>query len=525
MEPMPTTILDHLQAFLNERHAPAFLCAAPDLTLIRCGGDLARYGLQDLEVGNRVTGAAYFLEGILPLNGETVIVNRVETGAGSFADIHAFPADDADWVLFLDVSLEVAERTQIEEASRLSEAQREQADKMQAIGRLAGGIAHDFNNLLTVIRGYSEDVLAGLGEFEPARASVMEINSAAGRAAALTRQLMAFTRKQVIELKPIDLNAVILEMEGMLRRIVGEDVQLVTELGSNLGRVWADGGKMGQVILNLVLNARDAMPSGGTVTLRTAPGFEEEEANPGRAASDQRKRPEVVVSVIDTGAGIDEETCRHIFEPFFTTKNPEKGTGIGLTTVHGIVSQAGGRIVVDSQPGRGARFDIVFPCATAGAVETPQPFRAPVKQNDTQAALPATVLLVEDEDAIRRLVRRMLGTQGYQVLEAKSGRSALSVAAEHQGPIHLLLSDVVMPDMGGNQLAETLERLRPEIKILFMSGYPDSVLQRKVGFGGETRILQKPFTKEALLRSVRETIAATGSPGMGTSSGRKAYNA
>jgi two-component system cell cycle sensor histidine kinase/response regulator CckA len=313
---------------------------------------------------------------------------------------------------------------------------------------------------------------------------------------------MAFTRKQVIQPKPADLNKIVLDLEGMLQRVVGEDVQVVSALWPNLEKVLADKTKIEQVILNLVVNARDAMPSGGLLTIRTA------------AARNEHGRPEVVLSVADTGCGMDEETRRHIFEPFFTTKNPEKGTGIGLTTVHGIVSQAGGRIEVESEPGRGARFDIVLP-GVLGAAGFDEPVAELPLRIGRSNEHSVTVLLVEDEEAIRRLVRCFLDGKGYEMLEAGSGLSALSVAAGHASPIDLLLTDVVMPDMGGSQLAEQMLTLHPDIKVLFISGYPDNVMRKKGRFGADAKILQKPFTRDDLLRSIEEAVAAqTGLPAL-----------
>jgi two-component system cell cycle sensor histidine kinase/response regulator CckA len=502
MQLLPSAIQNYLREFLDDHHSPAYLCVQRDLTLLSSGGHLDRYGLQHCVPGADVTESAYFLEGILPLDGEPVIVNRVETSSGCFADLHLFPCDGADWVLLLDVSADTAERRQIEEALRLGETQREQAEKMLAIGRLAGGIAHDFNNLLMVIRGYGELALTDLKDpADPLRDSILEINKAAERASLLTGQLMAFTRKQVIQPRAADLNRIVLDLESMLRRLVGEDIQIVSELWPNLEKVLADKTKLDQVILNLVVNARDAMPAGGLLTIRTA------------ATRNEHGRPEVILSVADTGCGMDEETRRHIFEPFFTTKNPEKGTGIGLTTVHGIVSQMGGRIEVESEPGQGARFDIILPRALR-ADEFDEPVaETPARTNRSNRRV--TVLLVEDEEAIRRLVRCFLDGQGYEVLEASRGVNALSIASSHATPIDLLLTDVVMPDMGGSQLAERMLTLQPNIQVLFMSGYPDNVMRTKGRFGAGARILQKPFTRRDLLRSIEEAVAAqTGLPAL-----------
>jgi two-component system cell cycle sensor histidine kinase/response regulator CckA len=496
MQNLPSAIQNYLRAFLDDHHALAYLCVQHDLTVISSGGNLDRYGLQHCVPGAKVNEAAYFLEGILPLDGERLVIDRVETSSGSFADLHLFPCGGADWVLLLDVSADTAERRQIEEALRLGEQQREQAEKMLAIGRLSGGIAHDFNNLLMVIRGYGELAMTSLKySDDPLRASVIEITKAAERASLLTRQLMAFTRKQVIQSKPADLNQIILDLEGILQRMVGEDIQLVSALSPNLESVLADKTKLEQVILNLVVNARDAMPSGGVLTIETA------------AARNDHGRPGVVLSVTDTGSGMDEETCRHIFEPFYTTKNPEKGTGIGLTTVHGIVSQAGGRVEVESQPGLGARFNIILP-GVAGAAVLDEPFVEQFIPIGRSYERPITVLLVEDEEAIRRLVRCFLDRKWYEVLEASSGENALSVSASYAAPIDLLLTDIVMPDISGMELAEQMLTIRPDIKVLFMSGYPDDVMPENGMFGDGNRILQKPFTRDELLRSIEDAVAA-----------------
>jgi PAS domain S-box-containing protein len=378
------------------------------------------------------------------------------------------------------------------------EAQFRQAQKMEAVGRLAGGVAHDFNNLLTAILGYSQILLGELAREAPMRAELEQIFDAGRRAAALTKQLLAFSRKQVLEPRVLDLNALVRDMDSMLRRLIGEDVELVIDLAPALAAVRADPGQTEQVVMNLAVNARDAMPRGGRLTIATANAALDE-----ARAAELGARPGawVTLAVLDTGSGMDAETRRHLFEPFFTTKAPGKGTGLGLSTVYGIVEQSGGRIAVESEPGRGSAFTIFLPAAE-GAPAPAEPRPAP----PCTARGTETILVVEDEDAVRELARRTLAAAGYAVLAARHGPEAIVACERHEGPIHLLLTDVVMPHMSGGELAERLAALRPHMKVLFMSGYSESgsftrrMLERPGGFLG------KPFTAEALAARVREVL-------------------
>jgi PAS domain S-box-containing protein len=393
-------------------------------------------------------------------------------------------------VIFRDIS----NRRQIEEQLR-------QAQKMEAIGQLTSGIAHDFNNLLTVINGYSELTLQILAPDDPQRGNVAYIKQAGDRAAALTRQLLAFSRKQVLSPKVLDLNAVVTNLDSMLRRLIGEDIQLSTVPASGLWRVKADQGLFEQVIMNLAVNARDAMPQGGRLTIETA-NVELDNAYARRHVSVQ-PGSYVMLAVSDTGCGMDAGTQARIFEPFFTTKEKGKGTGLGLSTVYGIVKQSGGNIWVYSEPGRGTTFKIYLPRVEESVV-TVEPETAPL-----QAARGSeTVLLVEDEESVRTLVRTILQTNGYTVLEASNGGHALQLCERHPGPIHLLVSDVVMPEMSGRELAERLTSSRPNVKVLYLSGYTDNAIVRHGVLEPGTAFLQKPFTPDSLLRKVREVLDA-----------------
>ncbi|HLA79491.1 MAG TPA: ATP-binding protein [Vicinamibacteria bacterium] len=386
------------------------------------------------------------------------------------------------------VNIDVSDRKRLEEQLR-------QAQKMEAVGRLAGGVAHDFNNILNVIAGYAVLLERGWPE-GPERVKLSEIVKAADRATALVRQLLAFSRRQVLQPRVLDLNDVVLETDGMLRRLIGEHIELLTVTASDLGRVKADPGQMQQVLVNLAVNARDAMPSGGRLTIRTA-NLEAPEAESSRAGAVWRY---VRLTVSDTGCGMDAETRARLFEPFFTTKAKGSGTGLGLATVYGIVAQSGGAISVETAPGQGASFRIDLP-RTDEAVEPERPSEPAIRHGGSE-----TLLLVEDEDSVRRLALEVLRSRGYTVLEAARPQAALEAATRHPGPIHLLVTDVVMPGMDGPTLAQRLLELRPGLKVLFMSGYSEEAVARGGVLEEGAGFLQKPAKPDELTRAVRRIL-------------------
>lgn len=392
----------------------------------------------------------------------------------------------------LTMVTDMTQRRQLEEQLR-------QAQKMEAVGRLAGGIAHDFNNLLTIISGYSELLLERLEADNPMRGQAEQIKKAGDRAAALTRQLLAFSRQQVLVPQVLDLNHVVANTLSMLRRLIGEDVELVAVEGPGLGRVKADPGQLEQVIMNLAVNARDAMPRGGKLTLETANA--ELDETYARSHFPIQPGPYVMLAVSDTGCGMEAETQAHIFEPFFTTKEKGKGTGLGLAMVYGIIKQSGGYIWCYSEVGQGTAFKIYLP-----RVEEVEEMKGKVGVWVAPERCTETVLVVEDEPEVRQLARRILAAQGYQVLEARHGEDALLVCEQHPGPIHLLLTDVVMPEMGGPELAERLAPFRREMKVLYMSGYTDDAIVHHGVLTSGAAYLQKPFTPEALARKVWEVL-------------------
>ncbi len=390
------------------------------------------------------------------------------------------------------IAEDVTERRALEEQLR-------QSQKMEAVGRLAGGVAHDFNNLLTVIKGYSELMLDQVKEGDPLRDEVEEVKKAADRAATLTRQLLAFSRKQVLAPKVLDLNQVVTTMERLLHRLLGEDVHLHTQLAPDLGRVKADPGQTEQVVMNLAVNARDAMPVGGKLTISTTNVVLSEQ---GRSEHTIPSGAYVVLTVSDTGIGMDNETRSRIFEPFFTTKEQGKGTGLGLSTVYGIVKQSGGYISVHSEPGMGASFEIYFPRVDE-AVDASANIAAGQRRRGYE-----TILLVEDEDGVRALTRQILQKHGYTVLETSHGGEALLACENHKEAIHLLLTDVVLSQMSGRELAQRLSNMRPEMKVLYMSGYSEDAIMQHGVFGSGTSFLQKPFNTETLITKVREVLDA-----------------
>jgi signal transduction histidine kinase len=373
------------------------------------------------------------------------------------------------------------------------------AQKLEAVGRLAGGVAHDFNNLLTVINGFSELLLAQLRPGDEACEAVHTIRQAGQRGAGLTRQLLAFSRKQVLAPVVLNLNTLVANTEKMLRRLIGEDVRLLTRLDPALRPVKADPGQIEQVIMNLAVNARDAMPGGGEIAIETS-NVDLDEAY---AAAHPGVQPggHVLLAVRDTGCGMDRETLARIFEPFFTTKEPGKGTGLGLATVYGIIHQSDGHLTVESEPGRGSTFRVYLPQPVADLPRPPSGFRAEGTVGGTE-----TILVVEDEEPVRKLARYALEANHYTVLEAADGLDALRVSGGWRDPIHLLVTDLCMPNLGGCQLADRLAAARPQLKVLYMSGYTDDALLRHRVLEPGNHFLQKPFTPRDLAHKVREVL-------------------
>jgi PAS domain S-box-containing protein len=387
----------------------------------------------------------------------------------------------------------------ITERKRL-ESQLLQAQKMEAVGRLAGGVAHDFNNALGVILGYTELLMREASEAQ--RGKLEQILKATHRASGLTRQLLAFSRKQIVDPKVLDLNALLSDLEKMLGRLIGEDIDLAILPGADLGRVKADPGQLEQVVMNLCLNARDAMPDGGLLRIETANA----ELDAGHPARHEPMTPGryVMLAVSDTGSGIEKEILSNIFEPFFTTKELGKGTGLGLAMVYGIVKQAGGYVWAYSELGRGTTFKIYLPRVEESAVparvqETPMPSKGW-----------ETILLVEDEGSLRAIAREILEEHGYRVIEAAGANEAIEIAHRHPEPIHLLVTDVVMPGMNGRALAESLVAARPELRVLYMSGYTDDIIAQRGVLESGTLFLAKPFTALALLGRVRAALGELG---------------
>ncbi len=413
-----------------------------------------------------------------------VIIVRLSGCAASSTD------EPGEVVLEL-IAEDITDRRQLEEQLR-------QAQKMDAVGRLAGGVAHDFNNLLMVINGYTEVLLEQLDKSSPMHHKVQSIQQAADRAATLTRQLLAFSRKQLLELKVIDVNRVIGDMERLLRPLIGENIELVTRLSTQTGHTRADAGQLEQVIMNLVVNAKDAMPEGGKLTVQSSDvtvrqNFSEHRfIQPGRYA---------VISVADTGHGMDAETQSRIFEPFFTTKEKGKGTGLGLSTVYGIVKQSSGYVFAESELGAGTTFYVYLPRVEESAEEL-----SPAKSQQNEAGGCETVLLVEDEESVRELVRLTLASRGYHVLEAENGECGLRIAESFKEHIDILITDVVMPGIGGRELARKLLLLRPAISVLYLSGYTEDAVVTRGVLGPRTAFLQKPFTLQNLAKKVREVL-------------------
>jgi len=424
--------------------------------------------------------------------------HQKKNGTTIEAEIISHPLVFAGRSAKLVLANDVTERKRAEAALRESEEQLRQSQKLEGIGQLAGGIAHDFNNLLTVIIGFTSLAMRGLQSEDPLLSNLEEIKNAGDRAASLTRQLLAFSRRQVLQPRVLSLDSVVIEMEKMLRRLIGENIDLRATLVPNLGSVKADPGQIEQIILNLAVNARDSMPQGGKLTIETGNAYLDEEyvrqhvgAQPG---------PHVMLAVSDTGNGMDSKTQARIFEPFFTTKELGKGTGLGLSTVYGIVKQSGGNIWVYSEVGRGTTFKIYLP-----RVEGAQQYKRGSYLDEVFQGK-ETILLIEDEETLRKLARQTLTLYGYKVLEASNGEAAVSLCEEHPEPIDLVLTDVIMPGLSGREVAHQLLELRPEVRVLFMSGYTDDAIVHQGVLDEAANFIQKPFAPDALARKVREVL-------------------
>jgi two-component system cell cycle sensor histidine kinase/response regulator CckA len=406
---------------------------------------------------------------------------------------------------FRGIARDITERKRAEEEKATLQEALRQSQKMEAIGGLAGGIAHDFNNLLTVISGNCQLSLLELKEGDPLKGNIEEIKEAADRATSLTQQLLAFSRRQVLDMRVLNLNTIIRDLEKMLRRVIGEDVELVTSLADDLGTVKTDPVWVEQVIMNIAVNARDAMPSGGKLIIETCNADLDEPYARGHVVIKPGRYVKLCVS--DTGIGMAPEVREHLFEPFFTTKKKGKGTGLGLSTVYGIVKQSGGNIWVDSEPGLGTTFNIYLPRVDESVED--------MRKRVTREELPGggeTILVAEDEEDVRRLTVRILERQGYRVLEASCGNDALVLSMECKEPIHMVLTDVVMPGMSGRQLADQLKHLHPKMKVLYMSGYTDNAVFHHSVLEEEVNYIQKPFTIDGLLKKMREVLDKNSSP-------------
>ena len=432
----------------------------------------------------------HFLEQRKENNDPHIWRHRTKEGRAIDVEIAAYDIEIGGQTVQLAVLMDVTGRRELEEQLR-------QAQKMEAVGMLAGGVAHDFNNLLTIINGYSQLLLNNLGPKDPNRHFAEQIMKAGDRAAGLTNQLLAFSRRQVMQPKVLDLNQLVTGLTAMLRRLIGEDIDLRLTLREGTGRVSADPGQLEQVLMNLVVNARDAMPSGGSLTIETANvTLDDHYANRHIAI---KPGSYVMLAVSDTGSGMDEETKNRLFEPFFTTKAPGKGTGLGLSTVFGIVKQSGGSVEVYSEKGNGSSVKVYLPRVDQKLPTDQERRRKHQKGSET-------ILLVEDDEMVRTLVRETLQRDGYKVIDSSDPVEARRIAEHHRGSIQLLITDVVMPKLSGKELARILMDGRPDLKVLYMSGYTDSAIVNSGILQQEVAFLQKPFTPAGLSAKVREVI-------------------
>ncbi|MGA2639851.1 MAG: PAS domain S-box protein [Spirochaetia bacterium] len=491
-----------LHALLNATTDMAFLVES-DGTLRACNEAFAKAtGAQN---AGELTGRPVWEMKGLPLDArvheytekvlQSATAVRVEiTHESTIVDLGIFPVVDESGKV-LRLAFFVRDVT----ASRQTEEQLRQAQKMEAVGRLAGGIAHDFNNLITVIKGFSDLVLSGVPKGSRLAEDIAQVKGAADRAADLTSRLLAFSRKQVLEPRVVDPVALIRGIETMLKRVIGEDVAVIVDLAADTGRIMADPGQIEQVLMNLAVNARDAMPRGGTLHIST--GNRTESELPESEFPDLKQGEYVRLFVSDTGHGMDKNTLAHIFEPFFTTKDQGRGTGMGLSTVYGIVTQSGGRISCTSSPGAGAAFTVLFPRLFEGDAAPVTAAAAPDAPGGSER-----ILLVEDEAAVRSYARRVLEDRGYTVLEANGGEKALDLIARERRKIHLVIADVVMPGMGGPELSSRVAALLPSVRTLFISGYAPHTLESSGMLPKGARLLRKPFDKGSLLTIVRSVL-------------------
>jgi two-component system cell cycle sensor histidine kinase/response regulator CckA len=456
---------------------------------------VAQHPLAEFIHPDDAEGAQTALEGVVDRSGfGEPIAFRFRHADGSWRSLEAVGSHLREWSgpeRIIVTARDITPRERLESQLR-------QAQKMEALGRFAAGVAHDFNNLLTAIQGYASLLLFDLGPIDPRREDLEEIRKASERAAGLTRQILAFSRRHVGEPEPVDLNHIVHHIQRMLPRLIGEDIAFVTVLDPELAAVRADPRQLEQVVMNLVVNARDAMSEGGRLTVETAnePVVEDDP----RASPDLPPGNYVLLTVRDTGTGIAPEIQGKIFDPIFTTKEPGRGTGLGLATVYGIVKQLGGHIELDSELDLGSTFHIFLPALEGVRVDRtafPAPVLAPAGWE--------TILLVEDEESVRAFANKALERQGYTVLEARHGRDALARLAEHSGPVHLVITDLMMPEMSGSELARQLSGERPGVPVLFMSRYSDSEIAQR-GLPANSAYLQKPFTSDVLARKVREVL-------------------